>query len=68
MRELIGEFLQQYYSSSINSARQVLNTDGGQSIYVSWNNRGKETMIARGGQMDPVTGPSRTAFLSLLSV
>jgi hypothetical protein len=68
MRELVGEFLQQYYSSSINSARQVFNLDGGQSIYVSWNSRGKETMIARGGQMDPVMGPSRTAFLSLLKI
>jgi hypothetical protein len=48
MRELIKVFLDHYYRFNIRHAHQVLQLDGGGSIYVSCVNRGREYVIARG--------------------
>ncbi|KAF2714312.1 hypothetical protein K504DRAFT_496246 [Pleomassaria siparia CBS 279.74] len=48
MRELIKIFLENYEQVNIRSATQVLNLDGGGSIYVSWNKGGEEYVIAAG--------------------
>ncbi|PSN70700.1 hypothetical protein BS50DRAFT_630781 [Corynespora cassiicola Philippines] len=48
MRKLIGIFLQHFQNTALGRASQVLNLDGGGSIYLSWNSGSRERMIAAG--------------------
>ncbi|KAF2005557.1 hypothetical protein P154DRAFT_608408 [Amniculicola lignicola CBS 123094] len=53
MRRIIEVFLAKYHHIDINipgEMTQILNMDGGASIYLSWTKDGKVTTIAEGGQ------------------
>ncbi|KAJ4292800.1 hypothetical protein N0V90_009463 [Kalmusia sp. IMI 367209] len=49
MRDLIKVFLGTFPKANIREAKQVLNLDGGGSIFVDWVKNGKHTIIAAGG-------------------
>jgi hypothetical protein len=50
MREIVKHFLWEYFKIAMSSSRvdQILNLDGGGSIYLSWNSGHTERVIAKG--------------------
>jgi hypothetical protein len=71
MRTLIEAFLGKFHSVTLAQTSQVLNLDGGGSMYVSWNERGREQVIAAGNNYDEtpnqVPNPRRVTNLLRIS-
>lgn len=71
MRALIETFLREFHHVTLAQTSQVLNLDGGGSMYVSWNHGRRERVIAGGSNRDEtpnqVADPRRVANLLRIS-
>jgi hypothetical protein len=52
MRGIIDTFLRMYYKTPIAKTQVALNLDGGSSIYVSWNEKGRRPKLIAVGSLE----------------
>ncbi|KAF2691411.1 hypothetical protein K458DRAFT_397905 [Lentithecium fluviatile CBS 122367] len=71
MRAVIETFLREFFRTTLAQTSQALNLDGGGSLYVSWNQGGREQVIATGSNRDgtpnQVANPRRATNLLKIS-